>query len=76
MASPFQGLVPKLLEEFRQAPVRHADETSWRNNGRSGYAWLFATPLLCVLLFRRRVRPSQVAREALGEALLARWRAS
>jgi hypothetical protein len=70
VASRFQGLVPKLLEEYRQAPVRHADETGWRNDGRSGYAWLFATPLLCVFLFRRS-RSAKVAREALGEAPLA-----
>jgi transposase len=70
VAALSQGLVPKLLEEFRQAPVRHADETGWRNDGRSGYAWLFATPLLCVFLFRRS-RSAQVAREALGEAPLA-----
>ena len=70
VASLFNGLVPKLLEEFRQAPVRHADETAWRNDGRSGYAWLFATPLLCVFLFRRS-RSAQVAREALGEKPLA-----
>jgi transposase len=70
VAALFQGVVPKLLQEFRQAPVRHADETGWRNDGRSGYAWLFATPLLCVFLFRRS-RSAQVAREALGEKPLA-----
>jgi hypothetical protein len=69
-ASLFKGVVPQLLEEYRQAPVRHADETGWRNDGRSGYAWLFATPLLCVFLFRRS-RSAKVAREALGEKPLA-----
>ncbi len=70
VASLFKGLLPKLLEEYRQAPVRHADETGWRNDGRSGYAWLFATPLLCVFLFRQS-RSARVAREALGEVPLA-----
>lgn len=69
-ASLFKGVVPQLLEEYRQAPVRHADETGWRNDGRSGYAWLFATPLLCVFLFRRS-RSAKVACEALGEKPLA-----
>ena len=68
-ASLFKGLVPTLLDEYRQAPVRHADETGWRNDGRSGYAWLFATPVLSVFLFRRS-RSARVAREALGEAPL------
>ena len=26
------------------APVKHADETSWRTNGENGWAWAFATP--------------------------------
>lgn len=69
VASLFKDLLPQLLEEYRQAPVRHADETGWRNDGRSGYAWLFATPLLSVFLFRRS-RSARVAREALGEAPL------
>jgi len=66
VASLFKGLVSKLLEEYRQAPVRHADETGWRTDGRSGYAWLFATPTLSVFLFRPS-RSARVAREALGE---------
>lgn len=32
----------KLLEDYRCSPVKHADETGWRNNGANGYAWLFA----------------------------------
>jgi len=66
LASLFRGVIPRLLEEYRQAPVRHADETGWRNDGRSGYAWLFATPTLSVFLFRSS-RSARVAHEALGE---------
>ena len=66
VASLFAGLIPKLLDEYRQAPVRHADETGWRTDGRSGYVWLFATPTLSVFLFRSS-RSGRVAREALGE---------
>ncbi len=66
VASRFKDLVVKLLEEYRQAPVRHADETGWRTDGRSGYVWLFATPTLSVFLFRPS-RSARVAREALGE---------
>ena len=43
MAALFRGVMGKLIEEYRQAPVRHADETGWRTDGRSGYAWLFAS---------------------------------
>lgn len=27
----------KLIELYRQAPVKHADETGWRNDGQNGY---------------------------------------
>jgi hypothetical protein len=66
VASLFGGLIAKRLEEYRQVPVRHADETGWRTDGRSGYAWLFATPTLSVFLFRTS-RSARVVREALGE---------
>ena len=69
MAALFQPLLPQLIEQYRQAPVRHADETSWRNDGRSGYAWLFATPNLCLFLFRPS-RSARVVKEVLGEEKL------
>jgi transposase len=59
-------VIPRLIDESRRSPVRHADETGWRNGGRSGYAWLFATPMLSLFLFRAS-RSARVAREALGE---------
>lgn len=40
-AALFEDVPQKLIEEYRQAPVRHADETSWRTNGENGYVWLF-----------------------------------
>jgi transposase len=33
-----------ILEEFRNAPVKNADETSFRIDGINGWCWLFATP--------------------------------
>jgi hypothetical protein len=33
-----------LINEYSLSKVKHADETGWRNDGRSGWAWLFATP--------------------------------
>jgi transposase len=59
--------VPKtLLEAFRQAPVKHADETSWRTEGRNGYAWLFCTEDTSVYRFRG-TRSGRVAREVFGD---------
>src|SRR3989338_3957817 len=33
-----------ILEEIRCAPMKHADETSFRIDGKNGWCWLFATP--------------------------------
>ncbi len=70
LAGLFQPVLPKLVAEYRQAPVRHADETSWRTDGRSGYAWLFCTPTLSLFLFRA-TRAAALPQEVLGEQPLA-----
>jgi hypothetical protein len=65
MAGLFRGVMPKRIEEYRQAPLRHADETGWRTDGRSGYAWLFTSATLSLFLFRA-TRSAQVPQEVLG----------
>jgi transposase len=69
MAALFRGVIPKLIGEYRQAPVRHADETGWRTDGRSGYAWLFASATVSLFLFRA-TRSAQVPKEVLGTSAL------
>ncbi len=69
MAALFRGVMGKLVEEYRQAPVRHADETGWRTDGRSGYAWLFASATVSLFLFRA-TRSAQVPKEVLGTSAL------
>jgi transposase len=59
----------RLVAEYRQAPVKHADETGWRTTGQNGYAWLFATPQLSLFLFRQ-TRAASVPKEVLGTAPL------
>jgi transposase len=66
LARLFQPVLPKLIAEYRQALVRHADETGWRTDGHSGYAWLFCTPTLSLFLFRA-TRAATVPQEVLGE---------
>ena len=39
-------------EQYRLSPVKHADETGWRNDGQSGYAWLFCTPETSLFSFQ------------------------
>jgi transposase len=65
LAHLFKSVPPLLVEQYRQALVRHADETSWRTDGHSGYAWLFCTPDLSVFLFRT-TRSGTVPREIFG----------
>jgi len=65
LAHRFKPAVGKLIKEYRASFVKHADETGWRNDGRSGYAWLFCTPLLSIFRFRN-TRSAKVAEEVLG----------
>jgi transposase-like protein len=59
--------VPKaLIQAYRRALVKHADETGWRTEGRNGYAWLFCTPDLSLYRFRR-TRSASVAHEVFGD---------
>jgi transposase len=65
----FEGVSDKLIQEYRQAPVKHADETSWRTNGRNGYAWLFATPDMSIFQFGKN-RSSKVPQAVFGKKRL------
>jgi transposase len=47
----FEDVPRRLIEEYRQAPVKHADETGWRTDGKNGYVWLFATNRLSIFQF-------------------------
>jgi AraC-like DNA-binding protein len=59
------GVPPRLIKQYRRAPVKHADETGWRNDGANGYAWLFATEKLSIFEFRA-TRSSSVPAAILG----------
>jgi transposase len=42
-----QAVTPALdaiKQQARHAAILHGDETSWRENGQSGYVWSFSTP--------------------------------
>lgn len=69
VAHSFRSVIKELSVEYRQAEVRHADETSWRTDGQSGYAWLFCTEKTSIFLFRR-TRAASVAKEVLGTSPL------
>lgn len=62
--------IESLTQEYRNAPVKHADETGWRTEGKNGYAWLFATPTLSLFEFRK-TRSAEVAHAILGNSPLS-----
>jgi transposase len=55
-----------LLEELRQSPLVHADETGWRQDGQNGYLWSFSNERLRYFVCQRS-RGSEVVRAVLGE---------
>jgi transposase len=65
LARRLEAIPRGLLREFRRAPVKHADETGWRTDGRNGYAWIFCTEWLTLFRFRRS-RSAQVPQEVFG----------
>jgi transposase len=68
LAKLFEKIPARLIEQYRQAPVKHADETSWRTDGQNGYVWLFATHQLSIFQFRKS-RSASVAQAVFGENL-------
>ena len=69
IARLFGSIPNKLIQEYRHAPVKHADETSWRTNGRNGYAWLFATPDMSIFQFGKN-RSSKIPQAVFGKKKL------
>lgn len=65
LANMWKPAIVKLREEYRKYPVKHADETGWRTDGRSGYSWLFCTDNISIFNFKE-TRSSRVAKEVLG----------
>lgn len=59
----------RLKGDYRQSPVRHADETGWRTDGGNGYSWYFGSENVSLHLFRA-TRSASVVREVLGTAQL------
>ena len=62
----FETIPDKLIEEYRQAPAKHADETGWRTDGKNGYVWLFATRYLSVFQFGKN-RSAKVPQAVFGK---------
>jgi transposase len=62
----FKPAIEKIINDYRKAEVRHADETGWRNDGESGYAWIFCTKSITIFRFRD-TRSASVVKGLLGQ---------
>jgi transposase len=65
----FAPVMDLLKQQYRVSPAKHADETGWRNDGQSGYAWLFCTPETSLFSFQN-TRSASVPRSIFGEKKL------
>lgn len=66
LAELLEPVLPRLLAEVRGAGVIFGDETTWRNNGDNGYAWMLKSVDTVVYAFRG-TRAGAVARELVGD---------
>ena len=69
LATHFETSYEALKVSYRQELVRHADETGWRTDGKSGYSWLFSTARTSVFLFGK-TRSQETPTHVLGTQAL------
>jgi transposase len=58
----FAPVVEELFELLRQSPVVQGDETGWRINGQTAWAWCFRDPRLALFLIDRHRSRDVIAR--------------
>jgi transposase len=63
----FEPVVDELLQRLRDSPVVQGDETGWRINGQTAWAWCFRDPKLALFLIDRH-RSGDVLVRVLGES--------
>lgn len=63
----FEPVVEELLRRLRNSPVVQGDETGWRINGQTAWAWCFRDPALALFLIDRH-RSRDVLVRVLGES--------
>jgi transposase len=66
IARVFKEEYEQIKQEIREAVHKHADETSWRENGINGYVWEFVTRLSTLVVIRKS-RSGNIPRQVLGE---------
>ncbi len=66
VAQAGEAEVKRLKEEVRGSPVVCGDETGWRQEGKNGFLWTFATPTVRYFEYHA-TRAGTVPQEVLGE---------
>ena len=66
VAQAGEAELARLQEAVRGSPVVCADETGWRQDGKNGWLWTFATPTVRYFAYRN-TRSGTVPKEVLGE---------
>lgn len=66
LAARLEPYYRQIEQQVRESGVLHADETSWRVNGRTHWLWAFCSERLCYYLIDHR-RSSAVVARVLGE---------
>ncbi|MCG2736060.1 MAG: IS66 family transposase [Candidatus Omnitrophota bacterium] len=62
----FNPMMELLKKDYREAEVKHADETGWRTDGANGYGWLFTCKHTSIFDFRDS-RSAKIILDILGE---------
>lgn len=63
----FEPVVEELRERLRHSPVVQGDETGWRINGQTAWAWCFRDPQLAIFLIEKH-RSRDVIQRVLGDS--------
>jgi transposase len=69
LAKILEPYINDIIEDYRSSYVRHADETGWRTDGNSGYAWIFCSDNSTIFRFKN-TRSSSVAKSVFGDNAL------
>jgi transposase len=66
IAKILNPVLEDLKLDYRASHVKHADETGWRTDGKSGYSWIFCSNNTTIFQFKN-TRGSTVAKSIFGE---------
>lgn len=69
VAKILKPAISGIIKDYRKSPVKHADETGWRNDGESGYGWLYCNKGTSIFKFEDN-RSSRVPAEIFGKEKL------